>query len=104
MHRTLKYLDQDDDEQQQELRSEKDEKDDEDIINYISKHLKIGAASNGNDCCVPEFQNFRRGLTSSTDTSYANVDLNAHSNRRLLRAIPRQITSILKGELEIKAS
>lgn len=98
VHRTLKYLDSDDyRSDEQEIKQENED----DIINYIAKHLKLDSKSN-NECCVPEFQNFRRGLSSSTDTSQQSVpgsaNANSHSNRRLLRAIPRQITSILKAD------
>lgn len=102
VHRTLKYLDSDENqnESEQEINNREDE-DQLDIINYIAKHLKLDPKTN-NECCVPEFQNFRRGLSSSTDTSQqpvsGNANANSHSNRRLLRAIPRQITSILKAD------
>lgn len=55
-----------------------------------------------------EFSNFRRGLAASTtndsEGSSNNTKLqaqqqNRHSNRRLLRAIPRQVTSILKADI-----
>lgn len=99
VHRTLKYLDSDENpkEETQEIKQENED----DIINYIAKHLKLDTKNN-NECCIPEFQNFRRGLSSSTDTSQQPVggsaNANSHSNRRLLRAIPRQITSILKAD------
>jgi hypothetical protein len=124
VHRTLKFLSTDDDDDDageeqpsSEPESESDNKaaddDDDDIINFISKHLKLdartaNAKSKQGDCCVAEFQNFRRGLSSSTsiDTSQPQQpqqqqqpnNPNAHSNRRLLRAIPRQITHILKAD------
>lgn len=98
VHRTLKYLDSDDNQSDDEPEIKQENEDD--IINYIAKHLKIDTKSN--ECCVPEFQNFRRGLSSSTDTSQQPVagsaNANSHSNRRLLRAVPRQITSILKAD------
>jgi membrane-bound transcription factor site-1 protease len=101
VHRTLKYFDADetssDDVNEVEVKSE----DEDDIINYISKHLKLDPKNTNSDCCVPEFQNFRRGLSSSTDTSQQQLNTgnsNAHSNRRLLRVIPRQITNILKAD------
>lgn len=95
VHRTLKYLDSDENQQDDERKQENED----DIINYIAKHLKMD--SKHTECCVPEFQNFRRGLSSSTDTSQQQPlggNPNSHSNRRLLRAIPRQITSILKAD------
>lgn len=57
-----------------------------------------------------EFSNFRRGLAASTtndgDGSTNNTKIeasaqqqNRHTNRRLLRAIPRQVTSILKADI-----
>lgn len=115
VQRTLKFVDDNNNEEQEDDDDEEEEpnknNDEDDIINYISKHLKLDASKHvNNDCCVPEFQNFRRGLSSSTDTSVdtsqnqqpqslANPNgPNAHSNRRLLRAIPRQITSILKAD------
>ena len=99
VHRTLKYLDSD--ENQAEDEQEVKQENEDDIINYIAKHLKLDPKNN-NECCVPEFQNFRRGLSSSTDTSQQTAsgaaNANSHSNRRLLRAIPRQITNILKAD------
>lgn len=97
VHRTLKYIDSDDNQvDEQEIKQENED----DIINYIAKHLKLDTKNN--ECCVPEFQNFRRGLSSSTDASQqaspGGANANSHSNRRLLRAIPRQITSILKAD------
>lgn len=114
VQRSLKFLDLDDSDDDESLNNDSNapqndntrrnrvEEDEDDIINYISKHLKLDAKSKNNECCVPEFQNFRRGLSSSTDTSQQQTQQqqqsNAHSNRRLLRAIPRQITSILKAD------
>ena len=101
VHRTLKFIDSDERFSQNDntFKEEKSVEDD-DIINYISKHLKLEPKSLNNDCCVPEFQNFRRGLSSSTDTSQQQLMVgNAHSNRRLLRAVPRQITSTLKADV-----
>lgn len=56
-----------------------------------------------------EFSHFRRGLAASTtndvEGSLNNSKLqpqqqqNRHTNRRLLRAIPRQVTSILKADI-----
>lgn len=99
----------------------------EDIIDYISKHLKLhtNTVSNGKPPasesvtddsenqkkvnhekydCTPEFQSFRRGLSSSnagdeTPSAQQQKQKNSHSNRRLLRTIPRQITSILKADI-----
>jgi len=106
VHRTLKYLDSDEnanddnaDDDDDDYQTDSKNENDEDIINYISKHLKMDAPKS--DCCEPEFQNFRRGLSSSTDTSQQSLpgSTNSHSNRRLLRAIPRQITTILKADV-----
>lgn len=98
MQRTLKYLDSDENQKDDDQEIKQDNEDD--IINYIAKHLKLDPKT-ANECCVPEFQNFRRGLSSSTDTSQpvaVGANANSHSNRRLLRAVPRQITSILKAD------
>lgn len=53
-----------------------------------------------------EFSHFRRGLAASTTNDEGNVNntkvqaqQNRHTNRRLLRAIPRQVTSILKADI-----
>lgn len=106
VQRTLKYLDSDENSESQPIDEHETNdsiaEDEEDIIDYISKHLKMDSKKTKTDCCIPEFQNFRRGLSSSTDTSQqASLEQNAnsHSNRRLLRAIPRQITSILKADV-----
>ncbi|CRL02462.1 CLUMA_CG015092, isoform A [Clunio marinus] len=94
VHRTLKYFDSD--ENQNDDGQAINQENEDDIINYIAKHLKLDTKNN--ECCEPEFQNFRRGLSSSTDTSQQINNANSHSNRRLLRAVPRQITSILKAD------
>lgn len=56
-----------------------------------------------------EFSHFRRGLAASTTNdadgsvnntkAQAQQQQNRHTNRRLLRAIPRQVTSILKADI-----
>ena len=108
VHRTLKYIDEPSSYSQQNEDTIKEEKspEEDDIINYISKHLKLEPKNyNNNDCCVPEFQNFRRGLSSSTDKSQQQqqqqtlIAGNVYSNRRLLRAVPRQITTTLKADV-----
>lgn len=104
VHRTLKFVDTEEEYPINEAVKEKKAEDEDDIINYISKHLKLDPKTINNDCCVPEFQNFRRGLSSSTDITQQQQqslvgNSNAHSNRRLLRAVPRQITSTLKADV-----
>lgn len=103
VHRTLKYFDAEDNDNGVEEPPIKHDSAaaDEDIIDFITKHLKLdpkGDAAKHDDCCEPEFQNFRRGLSSATDTSPQQNANNAHSNRRLLRAVHRQITNILKAD------
>lgn len=103
VHRTLKYFDADDnDNGVDESPIQPENVADEDIIDFITKHLKLDPkvpiAAKQDDCCEPEFQNFRRGLSSATDASLSQNANNAHSNRRLLRAVHRQITSILKAD------
>jgi membrane-bound transcription factor site-1 protease len=100
----LKFFDADDNNNGNDVddddESASQQENEDDIIDFIAKHLKLDAKQPPkDDCCVPEFQNFRRGLSSSTDTSsQANINPNSHSNRRLLRAVHRQITSILKAD------
>jgi membrane-bound transcription factor site-1 protease len=99
VHRTLKFFDADDNNNSDEDEPLNQPENEDDIIDFIAKHLKLDTKQpQKDDCCVPEFQNFRRGLSSSTDTSPSNVNPNSHSNRRLLRAVHRQITSILKAD------
>ncbi|XP_065085859.1 membrane-bound transcription factor site-1 protease isoform X1 [Ochlerotatus camptorhynchus] len=106
VHRTLKYVPievtssdrekndefvvEDDDEMENAL----EEDEDEELVEFIEK-----------------FKNFKRKL--STDVNELNDSraeshqqivppvgsVNRHTNRRLLRAIPRQITSLLKGDV-----
>ncbi|XP_062555171.1 membrane-bound transcription factor site-1 protease isoform X1 [Armigeres subalbatus] len=105
VHRTLKYVpievtpdeaeladDAANDDEVSDARQE--EEDDEEVIEFIEK-----------------FKNFKRKL--STDVNELNDSrpdvnhqitppvgsANRHTNRRLLRAIPRQITSLLKGDV-----
>ncbi|CAO1416110.1 unnamed protein product [Diamesa tonsa] len=120
VHRQLKFLNADDNSNGDENSSKTShDEDEDDIINYITKHLKLHQTveiaetkneapnkSKKSDCCVPEFQGFRRGLSSSTSSETSDKqpllppsNLNSHSNRRLLRAIPRQITTILKADV-----
>lgn len=94
-----------------------DDDDDEDVQMLADILGKMGRSSDaGADAADPdetEFRNFRRGLSSKLDDPAQrnrSVDDPApqpspsqsspssrHTNRRLLRAIPRQITSILKA-------
>ncbi|KXJ78974.1 hypothetical protein RP20_CCG002845 [Aedes albopictus] len=99
VHRTLKYVPMEVSPDESEVDDNGDdvevsEVEDEEVIEFIEK-----------------FKNFKRKL--STDVNELNDSrpdaghqmslpvgsANRHSNRRLLRAIPRQITSLLKGDV-----
>lgn len=112
VHRSLKYVPIEEDENiKQDIENEsykkntEDEKEDLILQEYLAKIFNYNESNNDTDCTGSdcEFKNFRRGLSSAKDEnnhSSPNVyDQTRHSNRRLLRAVPGQITTMLKADV-----
>lgn len=107
--RTLKYVPLPKDVENEPLdEPDTDEYNDIDLDEMDSQYLAdiLDNIRSHDDSDSREFKNFRRGLASKDETPVKNKTedealhpaVNArHANRRLLRAIPRQVTSTLKA-------
>lgn len=112
VHRTLKYVpvtksihhknqEQEDDDDNYHKFSEEELLEDEKLLQELIQQLSIDNKKSPMKGLQRNLQNFNHsdGNKDNINNTFATVQGNRFINRRLLRAIPRQITSMLRADV-----